>query len=30
MSQQFQDDLNNDGIDVQGLAKDTSRLYNNG
>jgi len=30
MSQQFQDDLNNDGIDVQGLARDTSRLYSNG
>lgn len=30
MSQKFQDDLNNDGIDVQGLARDTSRLYNNG
>lgn len=30
MSQQFQDDLNNDGIDVQSLARDTSRLYNNG
>lgn len=30
MSQQFQDDLNNDGIDVQALARDTSRLYNNG
>lgn len=30
MSQQFQDDLNNDGIDVQALARDTSRLYSNG
>jgi hypothetical protein len=30
MSQQFQDDFNNDAIDVQGLARDTSRLYSNG
>jgi hypothetical protein len=30
MSQQFQDDLNNDGIDIQALARDTSRLYSNG
>lgn len=29
-SQQFQDDLNNNNIDVQSLARDTSRLYNNG
>jgi hypothetical protein len=30
MSQQFQDDLNNDGIDIQALARDSSRLYSNG
>ena len=29
-SQQFQDDINNDSVDVQSLARDTSRLYNNG
>lgn len=29
-TQGFQDDLNNDSIDAQSLAKDTSRLYNNG
>lgn len=28
-SQQFQDDLNNDSIDAQSLARDTSRLYSN-
>lgn len=30
MSQQFQDDLNNEGIDIQALARDTSKLYSNG
>ena len=30
MSQQFQDDNNDDSVDIQGLAKDTSRLYSNG
>lgn len=29
-SQQFQDDVSNEAIDIQGLARDTSRLYNNG
>jgi hypothetical protein len=29
-TQGFQDDLNNDGIDIQSLARDTSRLYSNG
>jgi hypothetical protein len=29
-TQQFQDDVNNEGIDIQGLARDTSRVYNNG
>jgi len=29
-TQGFQDDLNNDAIDAQSLAKDTSRLYSNG
>jgi hypothetical protein len=29
-TQGFQDDLNNDSIDAQSLAKDTSRLYSNG
>lgn len=29
MSQQFQDDLNNDSIDAQDLARDTSRMYTN-
>ena len=28
-SQQFQDDLNNDSVDAQSLARDTSRLYSN-
>jgi hypothetical protein len=28
-SQQYQDDLNNDSIDAQSLARDTSRLYSN-
>lgn len=29
-SQQFQDDISNESIDIQGLARDTSRLYSNG
>jgi hypothetical protein len=29
-TQGFQDDLNDDSIDAQSLAKDTSRLYSNG
>ena len=29
-TQQYQDDLNNDSIDIQDLAKDTSRAYSNG
>jgi hypothetical protein len=29
-TQQYQDDLNNDSIDIQDLAKDTSRVYSNG
>lgn len=29
-SQQFQDDVSNEAIDIQGLARDTSRVYNNG
>ena len=28
-SQQYQDDLNNDSVDAQSLARDTSRLYSN-
>lgn len=28
-TQQYQDDLNNDSIDAQSLARDTSRLYSN-
>ena len=28
-TQSFQDDLNNDSIDAQGLARDTSRMYTN-
>jgi len=28
-TQSFQDDLNDDGIDAQGLARDTSRMYTN-
>jgi hypothetical protein len=30
MSQQFQDDINNEAIDIQELARDTSRVYSNG
>jgi hypothetical protein len=29
-TQQYQDEFNNDSIDIQDLAKDTSRVYSNG